>query len=562
MPHPIVDGSTLPRVPKRSGILLGLLVLLLFAILQTSTAWWLDHSELPDGFQNEYEHSYTLTEVFFRLRDHSWSDAQTSLWRGYYPPLNHAVASVGLVVAGRSHHVAVLSLGLYLLLLLGAGALLARGLRDAATGAVAVGLLAVYPSVFGNARRYEPNVALSGGVAVAAAFLILRGGIHHRRAAVFFGLLCGLGMLTDRVVFAVYLLPPVALCLWLGLRGSEGKRALRLWALVIGVALAVCGYYYAHFFRFHVWEVWTQLGGEVQSSGEESQALPFWTLKGLFYYPLSFLDAQMGLVPGLLSLAGVAVYLRRARRDLPIERRRLLEAMTFGGLLLVTLISKKQPFYSVPLLMPLAVMAALGWRALPSAWLRGALVALLVLAGAQQLTFLTRGEGLAPSPGRWAALAGASPFPPRFLGYEYTQAWAPREQRIDLARAADLCRPELTPERPNVVLYSDAHAAFEGQLMPAARLLLDTLAVEGVSMSPEAVADQDRDVSCFLYVTDGALDWPSAGSVQEQWDRRGLGAVPEPTLAALERLRVRARLLAAWPGEPEARVRVFAIDPG
>ena len=561
VPHPIADGSTLPRVPKRSGILLGLLVLLLFAILQTTTGWWLDHSELPDGFQNEYEHSYTLTEVFFRVRDTGWSEAQGPLWRGYYPPLNHAVASLGMAVAGRSHRIAVLSLGVYLLLLLGSAALLGRGLRDAATGAMAVGLLAVYPSVFGNARRYEPNVALSAMVGAALALLILRAGVHRRRTAVFLGLLCGLGMLTDRVVFAVYLLPPVVLCLWRGLRGPERGAVLRRWALVVGIAFLICGYFYAHFARYHVWEVWTQLGGEVRASGDESQALPVWTWRGLLYYPLSFLDAQMGLVPGVLTLAGVAAYLLRARSGLPLDRRALLEVTAFGGLAIVTLISKKQPFYSVPLLMPVAVMAALGWRALPAAWLRGAVVAVLILAGAQQLTFLTRGEGLLPTPGRWASLAGASPFPPSFLGYEYTQAWAPREQRIDLARAAGLCAALRTEDRPNVVLFSDAHAAYEGQLMPAARLLIDTRQVEGVTMSPEAIADQQAETSCFLYVTDGLLDWPTGQSVQEEWHRRGLGTVPEATLKALQALGLRARLLEAWAGEPEARVRVFAVDP-
>ncbi len=545
---------------KPSGILAGLLVLVLFAILAGSTSWWLQRNELPDGFQNEYEHSYTLTEVFFRLRDVGWQDAQGPLWSGYYPPLEHVVASIGMAIGGRSHRVAVLSLSVFLLLLLGSAAALGRGLRDASTGAFAAGLLASYPSVFGNARRYEPNIALAALVAAALALLILRGGLPRRRVALAFGLLCGLGMLADRLVFAAYLLPAVALCLFALRSELSPAAAVRRWSLAALAALAVCGAFYVRFFRLHVWEVWTQLGGEVNAAGADSQALPPWTPTGLLYYPLSFLDSQMGLVSFAVTVAGLLLWGLRGRSTVDVPRRRLLEATAFGGLLLLTLIAKKQPFYSIPLLMPLTILAALGWRALPSTGLRRAIVTLLVIGGVHQLTFLTRGEGLFPTPGRWAWFAGVSPLPPDLLGTGYTQAWAPREQRIDLDRAVALCAAERAPDRPHVMLFSDAHAVYEGQLLPAARLGLDTLLVDGVTMLPEAVADHHAAAACFLYVTDTALDWPTAASIQAQWDRRGLGAVPPATLRAVDSLGNRARLLAAWPGEPEGRVRVFGFD--
>lgn len=551
----------LPGVHSRSGILLGVFVLALFAILQSSTAWWLDRNELPDGFQNEYEHTYTLTEVFFRLRDTGWSDAQPALWGGYYPPLEHAVASVAMAVGGRDRQTAVLGLGVFVLLLLGSGALLGRGLLDAPTGAMTAALLACWPSIFGNARRYEPNVALAAMVGAAVVLLILRGGLRDRRTALGFGALCGLGMLADRLVFAVYLAPAALLCLRSAWRGSDRGDALRRWGLAAGVALLLCGWFYAHFFRNHVWEVWTQVGGEVTGTGIESQALPPWTLRGLLYYPLSFVDGQMGLVPGLLTLAGIGAYLRRARVALDPHRRALLEATAFGGLLVITLISKKQPFYAIPLLLPLAAIAALGWRSLEAPRLRVATAALLLLFGAHQLTFLTRGEGLVPTPGRWVWFAGGSPLPPGFLGHEYTQAWAPREQRIDVDRMARICGELTDADRPRTVVFSDAHAVYEGQLMPTLRLLLDTLLVDGVTMLPEAVADRHEDAACFLYVTDGDADWPSGASIQAHWDGRSLGTVPPATLEALRSMQERRRRIDGWAGEPEGRVHAYALNP-
>ena len=83
-----------------------------------ASAWWLGRNELPNGFQNEYEHFYTLTEFFFRFRDNGWDDAQGPLWGGYYPPLNHVVASAAMFAFEPSREVAILSQSVFLLVLL------------------------------------------------------------------------------------------------------------------------------------------------------------------------------------------------------------------------------------------------------------------------------------------------------------------------------------------------------------------------------------------------------------------------------------------------------------
>jgi len=203
-------------------------------VLVLSTLWWLQRNDLPNGFQNEADHLYTLSEVYFRLRDNSYSDAHDAMWGEYYPPLNHMVAMVGMTVFGRSRAIATLSLGSLAVLLLIAVAVIAHRVRGSPTAALAVLLVASYPAVFGNMRRYEPNIVLAALVALAVALLVAGPSLRSLRGAVLFGLVAGLGLLSDRVVFAIYLLPPLLALLWQCRSDGEQRRAL-----LRGIALAV-----------------------------------------------------------------------------------------------------------------------------------------------------------------------------------------------------------------------------------------------------------------------------------------------------------------------------------
>lgn len=553
----------------KDRILLPVTVIAWTLALVLTTGWWLDQNDLPNGFQNEADHLYTLTEVFFRLRDNSYSDAHQAIWGEYYPPLPHAVASTGLALFGRSREVATLSLALFLLILLASTAWLGVRVRDGPTAVLAVTLLALYPSIFGNLRRYEPNLAVSALVALALTMLVGGGGLRGRRAAIVLGLVCGLGMLTDRVVFAAYLLPPLLVDLLR--RRSDGRgsllEGLRGWTIAGAVATLVCGYYYGNFLRTgsgHLHEVLSQVGGEIDAAGHETAVVSAWSLRGVFYYPLAWLDCQMGLALGVLSFAGIGLYLFRGRRDLSPEQRSLLEAWLFGGLLLFTVLGKKQPFYSIPLLAPAALCAALGFRSLPRPGVRALVAVLVLLLGLHQLAFLTRHRGLVPSPGRWAWMAGASPFPDRWLGYEYTQAAAPFEQRLRLAHAAELCSGErLRSQKPYVYLFSEGGGAEEGQVMPTLRLYLDSRKVEGFRKSPpEALVENAGAAACFVYIGTEGRRWPTAASLSETMRRFSAGEAQQDVIDLLARLQAKARPMDSWMGTGGEEVHVYALGEG
>ncbi len=549
---------------RRGILLLAGWVMLLSGVLLASNSWWLQRNELPDGFQNEYEHFYTLTEVYFRGRDDSLGDAWGPLWDGYYPPLPHIVTSAGMGVFGRSRTMPALVLGSFAVLLLAMTCLVAARLRDGPTALVATGLVAFYPAVFGNIRRYEPNVALAALVAAAAGLLVVRGGLRGRWTAVGFGLLCGLGMLTDRLVFAVYLAPVVAVALWQLVRqpALERRSGLLRWVAAGAVGAALCGYYYARFLAGHIDEVISQIFGEVTAGGVAGQSLPIWTTRGLLYYPLSFLDSQMGLLLGLATLVGLGLWIRKGRQGVEPTSRALLEGWLFGGLLIVTLVGKKQPFYSIPLLAPAAVAAAIGWRSVEPKKLRTAIAIAAMLAGLHQLIYLTRDEtGLVPAPGRWAWFAGRSPFPPMWLGYEYTQAAPPLGTGLNPERMAELCdyQRRKAPDLPYTMVFSDAHGAYEGQLMPALRLELDSRLVEGVLMNGPAVQDQAELASCFVHVTSGDSAWPTADAIRAEWEEWGVGEPTPALLAALTAMSDRSYPLDRWTTDRGDHVHVFTL---
>jgi len=274
----------------------------------------------------------------------------------------------------------------------------------------------------------------------------------------------------------------------------------------------------------------------------------------------------MGGVLGLLTLLGLVLYLLRGRRGLDPLGRGLLESWLFGGLLIITLVSKKQAFYSIPLLAPAAILAAVGWSSLirgQRAW-AGAL-ALVLSLGTYQLAYRTLGPDLVPVPGRWALLAGGSPLPPQLLGSEYTMASAPDPQGLRLEEVAVTCKAHQAAlegqglPRPYLMLFSDSQRVYEGQLMPTLRLAMDSLQVEGVLMNGEAVEDQGRRAGCFLYVTDGDRVWPSFADVQAQWTQWGVGDPGDGLRLELKRLRGKVSSHRTWTTRWGSSVHLFTL---
>ncbi|MEE2827809.1 MAG: hypothetical protein VX498_01360, partial [Myxococcota bacterium] len=297
---------------------------------------------------------------------------------------------------------------------------------------------------------------------------------------------------------------------------------------------------------------------------------PFWTLRGLSYYPMSWIDCQMGLVLGSLTISGLGLYLALARRRVDPGARGLLEAWLLGGLVLITVVGKKQPFYSIPLLAPAALLAAAGWISfLRRPATRGLLLAALLGLGGYQLGWLTFGSSHVPAPGKWSYLAGRTPFVAGWLDETpYTQAAPPKDQGLWLDYAASVCREQQSVfeaagfERPYVFLFSDSDQAPEGQVMPRLRLAMNSRLVEGFTMSGEAVVDQASQAGCLVFITASGQRWPTFELVEARWQQWGAGSPGEDFRGMLLDLAARAGPAQVWQSSWEESVHVYTLAPG
>lgn len=502
----------------------------LAVLLHGATTWaWLRANGLPDGFQNEFMHLSFAAEVFYRLRAGDLPGLHYYLFEEYYPPLLHLGAAAFMGASGPGEDAAAASNVLWLGVLAASVYGLGARLRGPRAGALAAVLCLLYPSVFGNARRLEPNVVLTAMVAASAWALAASSGFRRRRESLAFGALAGLGMLADRLSFALFLGLPVALAVWDGLRGAPGRGARRRvlthagWAAL--VALALCGYYYLNFARIHLAEITGQVvAGEVIETGEATERRGLWHWTNWAYYGVSLLDSQMGLVLGVAALFGV----RGALRHGPKDDERLVVAWGLGSIALFTLIHKKQPFYTVPALPALALMTAVALHDLRLPWARRAGVAALVVLGLHQHAALT---GLwrplvpadGPDPGGRAlrALAGGSLFPSWWADHELTQASPPRPAPADLGVAKRaLVGAGFDPGRDRVVLLSDSEDFPEVFAEPMAKLRFGTREVDGALLNPEAVRERWETARFFVYVSGDPLrSWPRDEDVISAMDR-------------------------------------------
>ena len=520
------------------------------------TRWWLGGNELPDGYQNEFIHLFTLGEIVFRLRDDGLLDALPFLRDQYWPPLLHLVPGLAMAIWEPSRELVTFASALTIVPLLATVAALASRAGGPWAAALATTLTASAPAVFGNVRRYEPNMLLLTLILGACWFLTTRARRSDRAFMLGVGVLFGLGLLADRLAFAVYLAPVVLTLL-------VRERAWRRWLGAAVVCGGVSGWYYVRFAALHLQEITSQLGGEVTADGDVV-AWGLWSLRGLLYYPLSWADGGAGLLPTLLILAGLGLWVWGRRvADAPVAS--VLVPLLVGGLVIFTLVAKKQPYYGIPLLVAAIVLASTGWTRVLSGRRRGVLLVAVLLLGAHQLLLLTVARGLVPAPGRWAVLGGESPFPDGFLGNEYVQAAPPAPAGVRPADIAAICAQTGGP----AVLFSEGQGAYEGQLMPTLRLALDTRRVPGLLMEPEAWTESVQDATCFVYVAGAdegprgprAVDrsWPTRDSmtpILEQWNQ-----VP-PTPAMLEELREarsRARLRERWTTERQETVYIYAL---
>jgi len=529
-----------------------------FAFHAWGTLTWLSRHALPDGWQNEFLHVFRAVEVFFRIRDMGGEGIHFWLFEEYYPPLQALLGVAALGVGPNRVDTLAASNLVWLGLLVGATYGLGRRLTGPWSAALAAALVSFYPSIYGNLRHFEPNVALAALAVAAIWALDASDGFRRTVPSIAFGLAVSAGLLVDRISMAPLVAIPALTVAVHGLRSIGVRRDV--WfriGLVAAIVVALCGYYYWHFAQTHLAEITSQVDGEIDSWGarteHRSPLSPFFWL----YYPLSWIDCQMGLALALAALAALATSLAQPRRP-----GWVVLVWVVGGLALFTLLGKKQPYYTLPLLPGLAVLTARELGRIRPRGLAAAAAVVLLLLGLHQWAALSFNRPLLPSGGPLAYLSFRSPVPDNWLGRHYQQVRPPFDPGLHFDEAiAAVWDDGFDPSSHRVVVCADGTEFYESYLVTMSRLRLDTMALEGVMVFPQAVAEGASRTDYFIYYTrDPDSAWPTEVEIRRTYEEFYEWHGSVELLEAMEDMGRRAVQLARYPVHSGGAVRVFRVE--
>jgi 4-amino-4-deoxy-L-arabinose transferase-like glycosyltransferase len=308
----------------------------------------------------------------------------------FYPPLVPCAAGAVYLVAptdaGAGAIVMVGFLGLGML----ATFWLARSFVGEAGAALAGLLYGTAPFVVYSTLNFQLDLPLTAAVALTLVVLRAADGLQSVGWAVLAGLMLGLGMLV-KPPFLLYVAPALV---WL-LRGMRSRAGALRGALLLLTGIGIALPWYGP----RLFGLPAQLAWRSVSAGESVHLDPQ-TWGALVRY-LAWFPTQFGAVAALACLVGLVVAV--------LQRRWWLLASLVGPFLVFEALRNKNLRYTLPLLPVAAVIAAVGWRALPR-WGRTATAATLVLVACVQVSATAFDLPRAATvPGLGVALGVASP---------------------------------------------------------------------------------------------------------------------------------------------------------
>lgn len=498
--------------------ILGAAVTALVAALGVETLLWLDANQLPDGYQNEYLHVGNAMDLWGAVVDRDWWHVNYYGAANYWPPGFYIAPWPLFAVFGASHHAMVLTNLLHLALLLWATFRLGEAIGGARVGWMAMALVPLYPSVFGNLVRFEPNVALIAWVTFAALCLVRSEGLVRLKWSTAYGLACCVGLMMDRLSFGFFLLWPTLWCL-------RRRGAWKGFLLAAGLVLLLTGWWHWNFAQLHLQEVLSQQAvGEIDSAGtlSESAKAP------LLYYPLILLDSQAGPVLGLTGLA--ALLMGRRQSAIPL-------VIVLGSMGVFTLIAKKQAYYTLPMLGCLAVLTADALRGRAGAM---AFAALMLFGVEQHYSGLWKNA--------------RTLLPEAWVMPRHPQALPPRGAELPIDEVA-----EAAADVGQTVVFSDDYSWFEGFVVLNLRQRLWPRQVRGLIGDPTGTYEWMDDADTFVYVSlQGDETWPSRSRMETALEQHHytLSELP-PAIEAIEEDRKNWRLVETWELKEGGTVTVW-----
>ena len=495
-------------------------VVLLHGLL--AWAWW-SAQEFPRGPRDEFFIVELATDIAFG------GDWRALLLGDYYPPGLRLPGVLALWMGGSYRGMLAAQALVWLPLLAFGTWWAARKLTSAWGATLAVALLLPAAGISDALHRYEPNLGATAAAAGCLAAFLWSDGLRSRRHVLWFAASLAAGLMVDRLGALPCVALPVAWVAWTGRADPVVRRNV---AVIAGVLLVAVGWWYGIFVRDYVAEWLPQLlHGEVGGAGERLEHVPPWPLY-LFHYLWLWPDSQVGLVLGSVYLGALGLA-ARDRLD-PDVRRTLMWLLL--GLVVFTLIPKRQPFYTLPLLPAAAVLAAravLGLR-----WGAVVLAALVTVP-----TVLTCRPGLLDlhTSGATWALVHRNPLPEWWVGQRFPLGEPPDQRVIDTDALVALLAREGADLQAPVLVLSDDGVISESQLLSRLRISLRSADVQGIVVhtgGAEAVADR---AGALVDLHRGLRGYPDRAAIVDAYAARFGWEDQEDVVHAVLRQAPRAR---------------------
>lgn len=347
------------------------------------TAWWLTQdNRVPDWDSG-------LHELFASVAHNELAAGQlTRPFTDYtsYPPLVHIVGALAVFVTGLHPMALILASNIVFVPLLAFGcygtARIAYGPR---AGVLAAVLALGSPMVVSTMHEYFLDAPQAAMIAVSVWALLASRHFERVRIAALAGALSGLALMTKEtsVVFLAGIVIVAAMR-----AGHECRHGVLVYALA---ACVVAGPWYI----YHATDLGTSFAAVGNAYEDPGRSPPQLSLASLSWYGWDLVNQQVLAPFALAFLVGIAAALRRLVR-VPL-RAENVEPELLGGALVsyvcMTLLLHKDPRYTLPALVFVAVLAT-GWVAtLPHRRLRTCLSVAVVTVAAVYFVGLSAGIG-------------------------------------------------------------------------------------------------------------------------------------------------------------------------
>jgi len=469
---------------------------------------WITGQELPTGTRDEFFVVAETFDIAWQLQNIPFADLGVYpllIAKSYYPPLSRLPGVTALLSGGDYDAMIIVQL-LWIPVLVAGTYLAARTLLSPWASVAAVAILLAGPGVHDTFHRYEPNLgAMSMASCVLAAWLHSRD-LRNLKASLLAGLFLGMGLLTDRLGVLPFVLAPLAFSL---IRSSARKETLKGLTVLCLAAITVAGWWYFDFFSRFAHELIPQFsGGEISALGTELEDRPpfllWWS-----HYLLLWPDSQLGLIGGSLAISGLAYLL--IHRSQPGAGKLLW--WLIPGLLLFSLVQKRQPFYTLGLLPPACICAAYvlqeATRRLPRI---GTVASVLLVTLASTPVFITSSEDIpdVPPGARDWLLNSRSPLPEEWVGDRFPLGVPPQDVGLQLPEAIDSLRSKGLRDDQLLLVFSDDGIVNESALWSFGRIERRNQRVLGLTLDPQAVLENEHPPAALIFVHDTPGSWPEA----------------------------------------------------